>query len=294
MSIHPTTPSRPTHYSLCLLILLGLIFQSSPAISGVSPTALTHATITSADPLLRTPLTPNSKLADFARDRIQVGMRISHKTLLSPTSDSFIGSVDTLEEVQHYLPPQLFLSILVNRYLGIELSHDQIEAETITSTDGHTDGVLNLRGPTLQIFGNLPFVLNVGSVPTRMAARAGLGVAYLRGTFEDEPWWHHGFPGPPEDSKQLYADWVADGAPEWPNDGLKRHMSVEDDVTWFMAASLQARFYDRLSAELRLQYMELQSDATVSLTFGDAPHQKRYGSFDLDTISLGLGVLYTF
>jgi hypothetical protein len=285
MAIHVHLPL------LCLLALATLSSQPTSLHAGVSPTSRTMG---SSAPLETEPLVVNPAFAAFVEDRIQVGFRISHKALLNPSSESFIGSVNELSEQQHYLPPQLFLSVLLNRHLGIELSHDQIEAKTITSDDDHTDGVLNLRGPTLQVFGNYPFMMQVAGNSLRTDLRAGFGIALLRGTFEDEPWWRHGFPGPPDESQQLYADWLAAGAPEWPNNGLQRHMSIEDDVTWFLAGSIQTRFYDRLSAELRLQYMPLQSDATVDLSFGGEPYQRRHGSFDLDTLSIGIGILYTF
>jgi hypothetical protein len=294
-----THPVKSLHVVLITAACLCMLLPKSWA--GVSPVRRTHPPTSSlappayaSDPLLTPTLVPNNALRTAIRDRVQVGIRISHKSLLDPSAESFIGSVNELSERQHYLPPQLFISVLINDYFGIELSYDQIEAETITTEDGHTDGYLNLRGPTLQFFGNCPFILHAGPQPTYMSVRACMGIAILRGTFEDEPWWHHGFPAPPDDPQQLYADWIAAGAPEWPNAGLKRHMSVEDEITWFLAASLQARFYDRLSAELRLQFMQLQTDASVDLTFRAEPYQQRHGSFDLDSLSIGLGVLYTF
>lgn len=231
--------------------------------------------------------------------RVEAGLRLINQRFTDNHSRSFIGSVDYLPERHPEWHPLLFINLLMQPWLGAELSlNNRLGAATITTADGHSDGKVCVKGPALSLFvrkHSTPFIYD-RHLPLRI--QAGAGIAFMKSSFKYEGWWHHGFPLDDSDwreSREMYQEWLEDGAPEWPNQGYQRWMDVDNDNALFIDASLITQVAENLWLELYLRRMWIELDVTHRMTFGGIPHRAPVkGNLPLDNYAFGLGLRYAF
>ena len=142
---------------------------------------------------------------------------------------SFYGSINQLDMVQKYWPLKPFVDYKFCPYGGVELAWDYFSVRTITRSDGHTDGDLNLMGPMLSVFVRCPTDFN-------LTPFAGAGLVYYKADFDEDPDWHAP-PGRGEiqimDFSQTWGLFVYGGvawnfADHWALDVYVRYTKVQD------------------------------------------------------------------
>lgn len=128
----------------------------------------------------------------FIHERLCLGTRVLHFTLKKdhqgvPFEGSFVGSIDTLEEVQDHLPDRFFVQYLLVPYLGAGVQRDRLEIKTISTQptpDGRiTDGNVVMRGFFPYLFARYPN-------PTRCTPFVEYGWARYQNSFDPDPDWY--------------------------------------------------------------------------------------------------------
>lgn len=203
----------------------------------------------------------------------EIGTRVTwtyltdNKRPVSATTESmgsFYGSINQLDVNQNYLPLKLFVDYSFCPYGGIELAWDSLSVKTLTRSDGHTDGDVNLWGPALSAFVRLP--LEYGLTPY-----TGAGLSYYSVSFDEDPAWH-----------------------KPPNRPLVQTMDF--DRTWgvLIYGGLMWTFAEHWAADFHVRYTKVQ-DAVG--THWQGPEGKDFGGephIPLSNITTGLGVRYSF
>jgi outer membrane protein W len=215
-------------------------------------------------------------------DKLTLGTRMTYFILLDSTSDSFLGSIGTLDECQDYIPWKLYATWQFNPKWGLELTWDQVKATAITHTaDQHTDGKFEVMGPILSAEYRLD---KFG----RFSPYAQFGLAWMLGDFDPAQWWALGY--------ATEADWVLLGSTDQVRNGITREIDDDDSLGLVAAVGTRIEFSERWSGDLLLRYMYLESDATFTEYRKGRPIP---GTGDSNTIpfsnlALGVGVAYAF
>ncbi len=235
------------------------------------------------------------QFGEFIEDRIEVGTRLTSYWLVDAKDDSFLGSIDWLNSKQNYLPNKFFIDWLMTPKWGLELTWDRIEAETLTSYDGHNDGNITASGPIVTFFGRHRFEFGPREDATTLIPSGGIGLAFMRTDFDDEDWWHHGFDGETwQDAQQSYLEWKEAGSPDWPNGGKRRNMSLDNAVGLVLTAGLSSKFHDNLALDLYFRYMSLKIKDTYTITRYEETILKRTTHLPLSNYAIGFGLRYAF
>lgn len=211
--------------------------------------------------------------------KLEVGSRIVTYSLLDPDGD-FMGSIDHLDEEQDLTPNRFFVDWLFSPYWGVELTWDEIQMSTITMADGHDDGTIMADGPIFTVFGRYPN----NSMVTPFA---GMGLAFLSGSFDPETWWRLHYPN------REY--WHNMGSPRTPLGGVTKEVSVDDTVAFVLTGGCDAALTEHFSASIyaRLMWGELDADYKI-LHDGNVTEDRGTHSFPIDNIALGIGIKYSF
>lgn len=229
---------------------------------------------------------PRFEVSDWFEDatrgvagKLEVGTRIVTYSLLDPDGD-FMGTIDHLDEEQDLMPNRLFVDWLFSPYWGIELTWDELQMSTITVADGHDDGTLIADGPIFTVFGRYP---NHSTV----TPFAGMGLAFLSGSFDPETWWRLHYPG------RDY--WDSIGSPVTPLGGVTKDVSVEDTVAFVLTGGCDVALTEHFSASIyaRLMWGELDAEYKI-LRNGEVSEERGTFGFPIDNIALGVGIKYRF
>lgn len=211
----------------------------------------------------------------YLEDHFEVGLRITHWTLSDPSKGiynaegTFIGgfaegiSTDDLSVQQDYLP-SLFLRYKFIPYLGLELGLEKLRAETSTYWDGHTNGDVVMRGPSLSLVGQYPN-------DTIFTPYAGIGLAFLNGNFEEDGKWHRA-------------------------SGYTRNMEAGDVTATLLTLGCSIQIVESLEADISFRSMSnADSDAKYYLRWNDGgiSNTAKF-TWPLDATSFQIGVKYLF
>ena len=199
---------------------------------------------------------------------LEVGTRVTGFRLEDSSrssDDRFYGSIDKLDAVQDYWPIKVFVDYNVNPYWGIDLTWDQVQADTITKEDGHNDGTLNVGGPIASVFVRYPGL-------AWMVPYAGGGVAYYFSEFNEENSWRY----PPS------------------NPGIRQQTFHPDDaVGWVVYAGVSVQVVEHWYADLYVRHTGVSVKGEHDV---DVYYEVQTGDFKfpLDNDAIGLGVRYAF
>ncbi len=227
-------------------------------------------------------------------EHLRVGLRFRQTYLHDHTrlmDDSYRGSITHLSVKQDESPlTALTLEWRFNRYLGTQLSWEQVRAETRTTQEteslNHSDGDISLFGPGLTLLLRYPN-------RTFITPFAGLGYTWLDATFVHNPAWQNGFGGDTREAD--YAAWIAAGSPPWPNKGYRRTITLEDTAGWMLAYGLDFQITDQLDVTLAVQIMDVDgADLTQRLTYIDTVVETRHGTFPMSNTSYSAGLRWLF
>lgn len=228
-------------------------------------------------------------------NHLRLGFRLRRLYLHDHTrtpDDSFRGSISRLR-VRQPESPLAFLTAewRFNRFLGLQLGWEQVRAQTFTFQNtpslNHTDGDVSVFGPSLTALVRFPN-------RTRLTPFAGLGYAWLDAHFAHNPAWQNGFGGATREAD--YAAWRAAGAPPWPNEGIRRTITLRDCDAWLLVWGLEFRLTDQLDVCLFAQYADVDgADLTQRMTRTDTQLlELRHGTFPMSHTAYGAGVRWTF
>lgn len=209
-------------------------------------------------------------------DDFEFGTRITHFILNDSKRDpaavrasdgSFYGSITELDAKQSYMPVKLFVDYKMTPYWGFDLTWDQFRADTITRSDGHNDGTIELKGPIVSIFGRLP---NESIV----TPYAGFGFGYFLGNFDEEYRWQYA---------------IQDDGTYKNGAGWSQTMDLDNSFGWVVYAGAAIEIVDHWNADLFVRYTKVDVDGTHT-TPGDVADV----SFPMSNTTVGLGVRYVF
>jgi hypothetical protein len=248
-----------------------------------------------------------AKVEDVVTNRLEIGLRYSHFTLVDDKKNGFdangnpqgfLGSINELEAEQTDIP-YLFARFFPNPYVGIEIGYEKVSAITRKFTDPppggsesrDSDGTIVLEGPLVQVVGRYPN-------ETIFTPYAGFGPVFYgdmslgEANFEYSSWWHNGF-GSYDDPN--FVAWENEGSPAWPNGGYRRNIELSDTMGWMLSGGASVAIYKGLEFEVSVQYVWAEVDAHYYLsrngyTFQD---QGNY-TFPMDHWSYQLGLKYAF
>lgn len=180
------------------------------------------------------------------------------------TPGSFYGSINQLDAVENALPIKVFVNYKFSPYWGVELTYDQIRANTITQIDGHADGTINLIGPVASFFGRYPNA-------TRFTPYAGIGVAYFFSKFDENPLWH-----------------------DPPGRNEIQNMDLNNTCGWVAYGGSAIKISGPWSADLRIRYTKVDVSGIHRLNGYENKIGGRSPEFPLSNIAADLGVRYSF
>lgn len=195
-------------------------------------------------------------LTDHQRDINAVGA----------SEGSFYGSINQLNPVQNNWPLKPFMAYKFCPHTGLELAWDSFSARTITRSDGHTDGDLNLMGPMLSYFIRYPNA-------TGLTPYAGVGVVYYHVDFDEDASWHY------------------------PRGSFTQLMDFDHTYGLLGYGGLMWKFAEQWSAELYIRYTKVDAEGVHWQGFNDGGNPLSPSgdvSFPLSNIAAGLGVRYSF
>ncbi|MEI7437600.1 MAG: hypothetical protein WCL16_12425 [bacterium] len=203
--------------------------------------------------------------------RLEVGTRVTYFMLEDVTrgaDNHFYGSIDKLDATQDLIPYKLFADYLVSPYWGFDLTWDDIQSDTITTSDGHNDGQLVLWGPMLSAFARYPN-------QTRFTPSAGAGVTYLFADFQENPEWMHPATNPGIDFQTF---------------------SPDNTFGWLVYVNLATHITGHWYADLYLRHLgaDVQGVHSLKKVGEDFVHHQGDFNFPVSNDAVGIGVRYAF
>lgn len=224
----------------------------------------------------------------FVKGRFWVGARISSFKLKEterpndPAQElTFLGHLTTLFDEQESVP-RVTAGFWLCPYIGFEVTHDRVAAETFNSARdgslGPSDGVVVMSGPIYNAFLQVPLY-------DRIFPYVGIGYAPWKTKFEHAPWWNLGW-GSPE-------SYAMAGDPE-KNTGKVREMVVEDDSSRVLTMGVSLRLTEHLNLDFMMRRMDLLSKAEFYTQLGPNRALTRTGEFPLSHKAFGVGLSLVF
>lgn len=222
--------------------------------------------------------------------RITAGTRLTYHRLMDnerDISNSFLGSITVLDDIQDTDPYDFFFQVDINNYLSIEITREELKALIVTFHDGHTDGILIMDGPIISIVGSWPN-------RSRYTPYVSFGVAWMDADVEHNPKWHYGFGGENRDAD--YAAWVAAGMPPNPNNGYTRTLAPKGNLGYALTAGFTANLYKKmLSAEAFVRYIDINATVHYYMSRYDQVVDDRGDyRFPMSSMAAGVGIRYSF
>jgi len=223
-------------------------------------------------------------------DLIEIGTRWTHHRLIDrerAIKNSYLGSITVLDAVQDTDPYDFYLHYKLNRFLGVEVTREDIKATAVTHFDGHPDGTLVLDGPIVALVGRY-------SSDSSLTPFVSLGLFVANARVIHNPKWHYGFGGSNRDAD--YQAWLDAGSPPNPNGGYTRTLEPRSTLGFTLAAGCSTKLYgDALLAELFGRYHHVSSDVHYYLSRnGKIIDDRGIFRFPMNSLALGLGIKYSF
>jgi outer membrane protein W len=223
----------------------------------------------------------------YVAGHLQIGTRFVFRKLTdddsghqgeSYGSGTFLGTIYGLDDIQNYFPVYLYVQYLFNKYVGLELAYDQMEAETkamglysgqsysdLANGRVKTDGDVSLYGPTLSIVGRYP---NSSS----FTPFVGIGLGFFFAEFDSTSEW------------------------EYRSSGDHHVMNLDDQIALQLTAGTDWEFRKQWSLNASVQYTSVTVDAAFDSydSSGAKTQSTQTGEFPLDNIAFRLGIAYSF
>jgi TolB-like protein/outer membrane protein W len=234
------------------------------------------------------------------REHVSLGARVSNFSMIDDSelhfddsgkfTEGYLGSIAYLDPSQNYVPT-IYANITITDWFALQLAWERFEIETSTYWDGHSDGTFDMNGPSLTA--QLRYANH-----TKFTPYLGAGIVMLNVDFNMEGWWYNGFSGETgEEAQQAYDNWIASGAPAWPNGGYQRKLVVEDDIAFkpvFQGGCLWD-ITDHFALDLDLRYISLDTSLNYTLSrYGNVFSDRGESDFPMSAWIVDLGLVVSF
>ncbi len=223
----------------------------------------------------------------YIKEHVRLGTRTVYRKLTDDDSGhkgewygsgTFLGTIYGLEEVQYPAPVYVYVQYLFNKYFGVELGYDRIEAETkamgvypgqpfwdLRNGYEKTDGNVILSGPVVSLLGFFPN-------DSAFTPYVRLGLGFMAAEFD------------------RVADW------KYASGGGERVMNVDDQVALQLGGGVEWKFYKQWSVNASVLYTKVTVD--TSFDFYNSARVKiqptQFGEYPMDNVALLLGIAYSF
>lgn len=216
---------------------------------------------------------------NYIKDHLQIGIRSAYRVLTDDDSGhrggvygsgTYLGTIYGLDEEQNAAPMLINMTYFFNKYLGIELAYDRIEAETaaidsVTLLE-KTDGDVILAGPTISLIGQY-------RNSTNFIPYAGVGFGLYFGSFDADSEW------------TLSSEY---------NGAAYNHMEIDNVFGLLITAGTKWLLLNNWALDLSVQYVKVDPDATYTGYYYGQKYTTQTGHFPMDNVALRLGVVYNF
>ncbi len=222
----------------------------------------------------------------------QVGTRLSYFSLTDGDSGhkggtygsgTFLGTIYALEENQSYLPFKFFGRVFYQKYIGLELAYDTIEAETRATSTGYgvkSDGDISASGPTISIVARYPN-------ESAFTPYVQVGIGLFSGDFDESDHWGLGYQNP--------SDYAAAGSPSTANNGYHREIDVDSTTATIFGAGCYYMINENILVDLSFQYTSFDLDGTFYGIDADGDILiEQDGTFPMSNYQFRLGLAYQF
>ena len=197
--------------------------------------------------------------------------------------DDFLGNINELQDAhENNIFP--ILEYQACDYLNLGLTYTKIGARTMNFNNHESDGDAELKGPV--IIAELTYPL----WEKRLHPHIGLGVAFLKGDFNEDTWWNLGYASP--------ESWEAYGKPtKKTRQNHYRDIEVDDQTKVFFTAGLSYRPHPHVKLDVSYRRISLDPDCNFAYDYG-SNHGGRairnYGDFDMSGYFWLFTVSYIF
>jgi outer membrane protein W len=223
-----------------------------------------------------------SKDNDSFVNNLEIGTRFTYVMLkdskrdinaTSASEGSFYGSITEMKAVQNTLPLNLYADYRMAPDWGFELALDRIQSDTITRSDGHNDGTVDMIGPMVSIFGRL-------QTDTIWQPYGGAGFAYMFTDFAETYQWYH----------------ALDPVTGQPRDGeaFTQTFDFDNSIGIIAYGGVSASLNKNWSADLFVRYMQVEAKGVHYNFNGGYEIEATSFKLPMSNETIGLGVRYIF
>lgn len=215
----------------------------------------------------------------YIAGHLQIGTRSVYRILTdddsghkggSYGSGTYLGTVYGLDEEQNVAPIYASIAYYFNKYLGMEISYDRMEAKAlavnVTTLQDKSDGNVTLAGPTLNLLAKYPNA-------TRFSPYLGVGLGFYSGSFDPDSEWE----SESQHSGRAY-----------------NHMDVDNVVGLIFTLGSEWNVTEHWLLDLSTQYVSADVDATYHGYYNNILYTTQTGHFPLDNVAFRIGLAYKF
>lgn len=196
--------------------------------------------------------------------------------------DDFLGNINELRDAhENNIFP--VLEYQACDYFNIGFTYTKIEARTMNFNNKESDGNAELSGPVIIAEFTYPLW------EKRLYPHIGMGIAFLKGDFKEDTWWHLGYSSPEA--------WDYYGKPSKKTRlNYYRDIEVEDQTKAFFTIGLSYRPHPHVKLDLSYRKISLSPDCNFAYDYrGNTGRAIRnYGDFDMSGDFWLFSVSYIF
>ena len=201
--------------------------------------------------------------------------------------DDFYGTVTQgqVDENTFAWPSNVNVQYLLNKYVGLVAEMDWFNATM--EKDGKLDWKVLTIGATLRY-----------PIKERFIPYVVGGITYNFVKFEENNWWHYGFPGNAEfDAWDAQRPAGTDPVTWWKSyDDKQRDFRADNAFGWTVGGGMDVMITDMIALNMDVRWNWAQTDVDYTIAFNDGKdiHDDHKFSYDLDTFSYSVGLRFYF
>lgn len=198
---------------------------------------------------------------------------------------NFTGSIteSTVDEQTEWYPTNVNMQLLFCPYGGLSLDYDRFAAVM------EKDGKLSWDTLTLGLVARLPLD------KWRLAPYATVGITYNSPSFDENDWWRYGWNSNKDFDAHMAQMPAGQDPVSWMSTGRIRNMQTDPAIGFVYGFGTDFFITKNIALNLDIRWNNASTDVTYTIA-DDTNHNlliKEF-SYDLDTVSYGLGVRFYF